>query len=287
MGTIDLTRPAAYDPDAVAAWEDATPLYARAQAPPPAPAQDHRRAGFRRRARRRLRQPFLLRRRGPTLRVAGFGCDLADRGHRREPRVLPGCEFRTPRPDCRDLAGRAQFDLVVCSEVLEHLDDWPDGGGEPGGNDARTFSSRSPAGRSGRWTGWWGTSGTSGPELARALEGQGCRVVRVNAGDGRCTRRTSWRSAVSPRQRLYAAFSGGGRYGAGKRIVSELLYGLFFLNDCAARGHQLIIHAQRGEPVMTAHITRSLLKRGDRPSTGLQAARRGRRRRLSRSSCPA
>ena len=50
-------------------------------------------------------------------------------------------------------------------------------------------------------------------------------------------------SALSP-ARVYTAFSGGERYGPGKRLLSHALYGFFFLNDLFGSGYQLFVHAR-------------------------------------------
>lgn len=247
MGTASLTRPAAYDPEAVAVWEDAHRY---------TPAPRHRRrlllklingldfddvldAG--------CAQPMLLqevvRRRG----VAGFGCDLSGPVIESNRRDLPGCEFRALDLTAETWPGGRRFDLVVCSEVLEHLDAWPEALANlvrmarkhllitvPGGP-VRTMD---------RMVGHVGHF--RGAELTVALEALGCRVERVQRWGWPL--HTAYKAAISrlAPERLYASFSGGGRYGPAKKLVSELLYRLFFVNDLSARGHQLIVHARVG-----------------------------------------
>ena len=247
MGTADLTLPAAYDPEAVAAWED-THRYT--------PAPRHRRrlllnimdhldfddvldAG--------CAQPFLLGDVVRRYRVDGAGCDLSGCVIDANRRVLPGCDFRALDLTTQTWPDGRRFDLVVCSEVLEHVDAWPDAVANlvkmtrkhllitvPGG----------PVRAMDRMVGHVGHF--RGPELSLALEALGCRVESsVRWGWPLHTAYKAAISRLSP-ERLYASFTDGRRYGPAKKIVSELLYRLFFLNDLSGHGNQLIIHARVG-----------------------------------------
>jgi hypothetical protein len=190
-------------------------------------------------------QPFLLAEAVRRYGVDGFGSDLSARVVEENRRALPSCEFqafdltRECWPDGR------RFDLVVCSEVLEHLDDWRAGLANlvrmsrthvlitvPGG----------PIRAMDRRVGH--LQHFRGPELAGALEELGCRVEHM-AWWGWPVH-SAYKAAISRlgTHRLYVSFSGGGRYGLGKKAVSGLLYRLFFLNDLSGRGHQLIVRAR-------------------------------------------
>ncbi|MCA1684523.1 MAG: hypothetical protein LC745_00760, partial [Planctomycetia bacterium] len=85
------------------------------------------------------------------------------------------------------------------------------------------------------------------PELSLALEALGARVVSI--GRWGWPVHTAYKAAISrvAPGRLYASFTDGRRYGPGKKLASELLYRLFFLNDLFGRGHQLIVHARLGD----------------------------------------
>jgi Methyltransferase domain len=243
--TVDLSIPTAPGIDEVTAWDDAHRF---------TPAPRHRRrlllglidklqfgevldAG--------CAQPFLLDEIVRRFRVPGFGCDLSERVIDANRSVLPDCEFRTLDltrevwPDAR------RFDLVVCSEVLEHLVDWRDGLANVVRMSRRHVLITVPSGpirAMDRKVGH--IQHFDGPELVAAIEALGCHVDAAFTWGWPF--HTAYKSAISrlSPERLYDAFSGGERYGFGKKAVSELLYRLFFLNDLGRGGYQLIVKAR-------------------------------------------
>jgi hypothetical protein len=84
-----------------------------------------------------------------------------------------------------------------------------------------------------------------GPELVSALEAEGLVIEQVRYwGFPMHSLYKASISKLSPAA-LYGSFSGGGRYGFTKRLFSELLYRLFFVNDLFRSGYQLLIHARQ------------------------------------------
>jgi hypothetical protein len=190
-------------------------------------------------------QPFLLQEILARHTVAGFGCDLSEPVIEANRALLPDCSFRTLDLTAETWPGGRRFDLVVCSEVLEHLGDWRAAVGNLARMTRKHLLITVPGGplrAMDRTVGH--LQHFHGAELIGEIERHGCRVVhRCNWGWPMHSLYKAAISAVSPAA-VYDAFSGGTPYGPGKRALSELLYGLFFVNDCTHRGHQILIQAR-------------------------------------------
>jgi hypothetical protein len=184
-------------------------------------------------------QPFLLRAVVERYGVSGFGCDISDEVIAQNRLSMPDCGFQVLDLTREAWPGGRQFDLVVCSEVLEHLPDWSAAVANLVRMARRELLITVPSGpirAMDRMVGH--LQHFAGPELCAELEKNGCTIQKIRFWGFPCLI-----SAVSPAT-LYSSFSGGGRYGLGKRLVSGLLYGLFFVNDLFGRGHQLLVHAR-------------------------------------------
>lgn len=192
-------------------------------------------------------QRFLLDAIVERYRVSGYGCDLSDAVIEANQRARPDCEFAVIDLTQQTWPDGRRFDLVVCSEVLEHIPDWSAAVANltqmvrkhlvitvPGG----------PIRLMDRMVGHH--QHFAGPELVAALEGHGFEIRRLYRwGFPVHSLYKSLISSLAP-DRLYSAFSGGERYGVGKRLFSEVLYRLFFVNDLFRGGNQLLVHAIRG-----------------------------------------
>jgi SAM-dependent methyltransferase len=193
-------------------------------------------------------QPFLLAEAVRRYGVAGFGCDLSARVVGANRTALPSCEFRDMDLTREVWPDGRRFDLVVCSEVLEHLSDWREGLANVVRMARRHVLITVPGGPLRAMDEKVGhVQHFQGPELTGALEALGCTVERVARWGWPF--HSAYKAAISAlaHERLYDCFSGGRAYGPGQRIASEVLYGLFFLNDLSGRGHQLIVQARAPE----------------------------------------
>lgn len=190
-------------------------------------------------------QPFLLKEIVARFNVSGFGCDVSECVLEENRRIAPDCEFRALDLSREVWPGGRTFDLVVCSEVLEHIDCWKDALANVVRMARDEILITVPAGplramdkRVGHHRHF------AGPELVKALEALGCRVDPVEFWGWPV--HSAYKAAISrvAPDRLYDAFSGGMKYGLGKKIASELLYRAFYLNDLFNKGNQIIIHAK-------------------------------------------
>ncbi len=189
-------------------------------------------------------QPFLLREILARRIARGYGCDLSDQVIAANRSVLPECQFRTLDLTAEAWPDGRRFGLVICSEVLEHLADWPAAVANLVSMTGKHLLITVPSGplrTMDRMVGH--LQHFRGPELVAELERHGCQVRRQRYwGWPMHTLYKAGISTLSPAA-LYDSFSGGTRYGPGKRLLSDLLFGLFYLNDLTTIGSQLILHA--------------------------------------------
>lgn len=188
-------------------------------------------------------QPYLLEELQRQLGLETYGCDLSDRTMEDNRGNPVAREFRVLDLSSEVWPGR-DFDLVVCSEVLEHIPDWPAAVANLARMARKYLLITVPTGKVRAMDRMVGhTQHFDGPELIAALGAAGCRPVSVRRWG--FPFHSLYRLAISARpERVYEAFSGGERYGPGRRLVSELLHKLFYVNDVFRAGDELIVLAR-------------------------------------------
>jgi len=190
-------------------------------------------------------QPYLLedlRQARPDLELAG--CDISETVIEANRRQFPGAEFFVMDLCTGGDIGK-QFDLVTCSEVLEHLPDWRGAVTRLTRVARRWLLLTVPSGRLypidemvGHFRHFQGT------ELIEACRANGFHPVRAfRWGFPFHSLYKRLINAVSPKK-MYASFTRQ-RCGPGKRILSSMLYGLFFLNDAFRGGQQFVALLER------------------------------------------
>jgi SAM-dependent methyltransferase len=190
-------------------------------------------------------QPFLIGEIVSRFAVDAFGCDVSDQVVAENRRAFPGCQFETLDLTSEVWPDSRRFDLVVCSEVLEHLDDWRAALSNLVKMSRKHLLITVPGGPLRTMDRMVGHERHfPGPELVEALEALGCKVERqIRWGWPLHSAYKAAISRVSP-SRLYESFSAGKPYGLAQKVVSELLFLLFHLNDLFEGGEQLIVHAR-------------------------------------------
>ena len=191
-------------------------------------------------------QPYLLASLKNELGIETYGCDISDRtmdDHAGNPAAR---EFRVLDLS-KEVWPDRTFDVVICSEVLEHIPDWPAAVANLARMARRYVLITVPTGKVRAMDRMVGhTQHFAGPELVAALEAAGCRPLSVRRWG--FPFHSLYRIAISARaERVYDAFSGGEAYGSARRLASEALYGLFFANDLFRTGDQLIVLARAPE----------------------------------------
>lgn len=154
---------------------------------------------------------------------------------------LPQCNFYVL--DITKDALDAQFDVVVCSEVLEHIPDDQAAIKNLARMTARYLIVSSPQGRIRKFevAEMGHVRNYARGELAGKLKAHGLTPVRI----------IEWGFPFySPLYRNLLELLGGrgtgGTFGPGRKAISRLLYGLFLLNS-SRRGDEVIILACPGE----------------------------------------
>ena len=191
-------------------------------------------------------QPYLLQDIMRQRRVPAYGCDVSAAVVEENRRRCAGAEFAVVDLSRARWAGGRQFDLVVCSEVIEHIDDWRRALGHVAAMARRHLLVTVPSGHVypiDRHVGH--VRHFDGAELNAELE---------RGGDFRVVRSRHWGmpvhsvyklliNRINPRA-MYETFAEG-EYGLGKRALAQSLYVAFFANDLFRGGGQYLMLAER------------------------------------------
>ncbi len=190
-------------------------------------------------------QPHLLHDIVERYKVPGFGCDLSDQVMGTNKDCLPQCEFRTLNLAQETWPGGRQFDLVVCSEVLEHIWDWETALANLVRMTRKHLVITVPSGKLrlvekmlGHYRHY------EGKELAHALAQNGCSDIRLRKWGFPVY--SMFRLAVSgvAPTTLYSAFCSAERkYTWSQKLVAHSLTGLFYINDLFRQGGLLFAYA--------------------------------------------
>jgi SAM-dependent methyltransferase len=191
-------------------------------------------------------QPYLLQDIVNRFNVAGFGCDISDQVMLQNRRRAPSCQFEVV-----DLTGSRwpdgrTFDLVICSEVLEHLVEWESALDNLIAMTRDHLLITVPSGDirlMDRLVGHH--QHFQGPELISALEVRGCAVTRIRRWGFPIHSLYKVMISSLGAERLYKSVGMGQTLSISQRVISVILYCLFFLNDLFHRGDQLIVLARR------------------------------------------
>ena len=189
-------------------------------------------------------QPFLIGEIVRRFNVVGYGCDISSTVMESNRRIAPDLEFLALDLTKECWPGDQQFDLVVSSEVLEHIAERPTAVKSLVAMSRKHLLITVPGGRVRTMDRIVGHHfHFTGLELAKALEAEGCTVKQMRRwGFPMHALYKRLISLLSP-EKLYRSFSGGERYTFSQRLVSHILYYAFYMNVFNA-GDQVIILAE-------------------------------------------
>jgi cyclopropane fatty-acyl-phospholipid synthase-like methyltransferase len=175
-----------------------------------------------------------------------YGCDLCRELMEHNSVAIPGIGFATVDLTKEPFPGVAKFDMVVTSEVLEHIEDW-----QLALRNLLTYTNRYvlvtvPAGkryaidqRIGHFKHY------TIKEVADVVESEGFKVIKARYWGFPFHTLYKWSiNAFSP-EKIYSAF-GERPYGPFKKAFCHFLYALFYINDLfPSGGGQLMLLAER------------------------------------------
>jgi SAM-dependent methyltransferase len=193
-------------------------------------------------------QPFLLADLREKLGLRCYGCDISDA-------VMHDAAAQRMAEELRvlDLQGEVwpdgrQFDVVVCSEVLEHLEDWRPAVANLVHMARRHVLITVPGGKLRAMDRLVGHHRHFAPsEIADELRAHGCEPLVVRRWGFPLHSAYRWAISRFDAERMYERYSGEAHpYTPAQRRFSDLLTGLFYVNDLFGRGDQVIVLARRG-----------------------------------------
>ena len=192
-------------------------------------------------------QPYLLEALQKELGLETYGCDISSRTMEDQKGSPVAREFRTMDLAKEVWPGRT-FDLVISSEVLEHIPDWTAAVRNLARMADKYVLITVPTGKVRTMDRMVGhTQHFDGPELIAALGAAGCWPIMVRRWG--FPFHSLYRMAISAQaDRVYESFAGGEAYGPGRKAVSEILTALFYANDLFRTGDELIVLARAPEP---------------------------------------
>lgn len=193
-------------------------------------------------------QPYLLQEIAKKFNVLGYGCDISTQVVKANKQKMPQCDFQVLDLEKECWPNQKQFDLVISSEVIEHIDDWQSAIRNISAMAKRYVLITVPAGRVrtidkkvGHFRHF------EGNELIATLNTQGFRCLRfLRHGFPMHSLYKRLINCIAPNH-VYESFQGGKEYSFLQKLFSQFIYILFYVNYLFSDGDQVIVLAERRE----------------------------------------
>ena len=191
-------------------------------------------------------QPLLLRELTERLDIKGFGCDVSEEVMEVCRPMVPGCELKAFDLGQDTWPDNRQFDLVISSEVLEHIPEWGVALRNLGKMSRNYLLITVPSGKirdTDRLVGHIQHFDRS--LLTGAMEQEGFEVIYARQWG--FPMHTLYRSLINKlgAERMYESFASSEKYTQRKKAISQLIYGSFFANNLFRTGEQLYVLAKK------------------------------------------
>jgi trans-aconitate methyltransferase len=178
-------------------------------------------------------------------KIEGYGCDISKMVVADNRNRFPQCEFKAM--DIAKEAWQKQFDLVVSSEVIEHIPQWRDAIHHLASMSRRYLFLTVPSGKLNPLSRMVGhTQHFEGSEIQQELEKNGFKCLRMMRYGFPVHSLYEFLINLAP-NKLFQSFQACSQYSLSKKIFCYLLYISFFINDGFRKGNQLFILAERQE----------------------------------------
>lgn len=177
--------------------------------------------------------------------VKGYGCDISEEVVNASQQKLTQAEFRVLNIS-EETWPNKQFDLVVCSEVLEHIIKWEDAVKNLTSMTKRYLLITVPGGKlrkTDKMVGHY--RHFQGDELIAVLNKNAFTPIKVIRHGFPVHSIYKWLINLLMPEKLYHSFHHKKQYSVFKKMIAHLLYGLFFINYFFTSGSQLYILAER------------------------------------------
>lgn len=190
-------------------------------------------------------QPHLLEEIFRRRRVPVYGCDFSEEVIAQNRLRFPQAEFEVVDLSVSRWPGERQFDLVICSEVIEHIEQWTKALSNVAAMARRYLLVTVPSGPMypiDRYVGH--CRHFTGGELSEEIAALGFRVARSRHWG--IPMHSIYKMAINGinPHAMYESFAEGA-YGIGKRMIASLVYASFFVNDLFDAGGQYLVLAER------------------------------------------
>jgi SAM-dependent methyltransferase len=190
-------------------------------------------------------QPFLVQQLVGELGWKGAGCDLSPAVMAQAAADLPDCDFAAFDLAHDRFPGGKTFDLVICSETLEHISHWETALGNVVGMADRYVLVTVPTGPIrpvDRLMGHY--RHYTAPMVTDALEQHGCAVLKVKQWGFPLHSAYRWGVHRLGSGKVYESFAEGEEYSRTQIAMSDVLYRMFYVNDLFRSGSQLLVLAR-------------------------------------------